>query len=141
MWRIGESMIGSYTGRIAPPGSPNITSTPSISSDLMRACPPFISIATQPLPRKQNDLPFGRSCARAYVGVRYVTITSVLTLTAMRPPVSHVLLRLSSRFELQRAALPGLGGRGVGAALVGRRRRVTRAAERAAHVVRLDDVG
>jgi hypothetical protein len=39
-----ESMIGSYTGRIAPPGSPNMTSTPSISRLLMRAWPPFISM-------------------------------------------------------------------------------------------------
>src|SRR6478736_696277 len=31
MWRIDESMSGSYTGRIAPPGRPNMTSTPSIS--------------------------------------------------------------------------------------------------------------
>src|SRR5581483_11909207 len=42
MWRIGESMIGSYTGRMAPPGSPKMTSTPSISSALMRACPPLV---------------------------------------------------------------------------------------------------
>src|SRR4029079_6221967 len=40
MWRIGESMIGSYTGRMEPPGRPKIVSTPSISRLLMRACPP-----------------------------------------------------------------------------------------------------
>src|SRR5579862_6652234 len=40
MWRIDESMIGSYTGRMAPPGSPNITSTPCISRLLMRAWAP-----------------------------------------------------------------------------------------------------
>src|SRR3954451_12046905 len=44
MWRIGESRIGSYTGRIAPPGRPKMTSTPSISSDLIRAEPPLVFI-------------------------------------------------------------------------------------------------
>ena len=44
MWRIGESMIGSYTGRMAPPGRPKITSTPSISRDLIRAEPPLVFI-------------------------------------------------------------------------------------------------
>jgi hypothetical protein len=44
MWRIGESMIGSYTGKMAPPGNPKITSTPSISRDLMRAWPPLSCI-------------------------------------------------------------------------------------------------
>src|SRR5205085_6306524 len=43
MWRIGLSMIGSYTGRMQPPGNPKIVSTPSISSALIRAWPPFIS--------------------------------------------------------------------------------------------------
>src|SRR5438876_1122939 len=33
MWRTVESKIGSYAGRIAPPGMPNITSTPSDSKD------------------------------------------------------------------------------------------------------------
>ena len=33
--------MGSYTGRMAPPGRPKIVSTPSISSDLISACPPF----------------------------------------------------------------------------------------------------
>src|ERR1700684_2966308 len=40
MCRIDESMSGSYTGRIAPPGRPNMTSTPSISRLLMRAWAP-----------------------------------------------------------------------------------------------------
>src|SRR3954469_9148097 len=40
MWRIDESMIGSYAGRMQPPGSPNMTSTPSISRLLLRACAP-----------------------------------------------------------------------------------------------------
>src|SRR5438093_1641632 len=40
MWRIDESMSGSYTGRIAPPGRPNMTSTCSISRLLMRAWAP-----------------------------------------------------------------------------------------------------
>ena len=40
MWRIDESISGSYTGRIAPPGRPNMTSTPSISRLLMRAWAP-----------------------------------------------------------------------------------------------------
>src|ERR671910_354109 len=33
MWRTFESNSGSYAGRIAPPGMPNATSTPSASSD------------------------------------------------------------------------------------------------------------
>src|SRR5215204_4870078 len=45
MWRIGLSMIGSYTGRMAPPGRPNITSTPSISRAFIKAWPPFIFMA------------------------------------------------------------------------------------------------
>src|SRR5205823_8795461 len=40
MWRIDESISGSYTGRIAPPGRPNMTSTPSISRLLIRAWAP-----------------------------------------------------------------------------------------------------
>src|SRR3954471_11975738 len=40
MWRIDESINGSYTGRIAPPGRPNMTSTPSISRLRMSACAP-----------------------------------------------------------------------------------------------------
>jgi hypothetical protein len=45
MWRIGLSMIGSYTGRIAPPGRPKMVSTPSISRARIRACPPSIFMA------------------------------------------------------------------------------------------------
>src|SRR5688500_10342411 len=41
MWRIGESRMGSYTGRMAPPGSPKMTSTPSSSRALISACPPL----------------------------------------------------------------------------------------------------
>ena len=44
MWRIDESISGSYTGRIAPPGSPNMTSVPSISRLLMRAWAPVSCI-------------------------------------------------------------------------------------------------
>src|SRR5215813_5440393 len=44
MWRIEESISGSYTGRIAPPGSPNMTSVPSISRLLMRAWAPVSCI-------------------------------------------------------------------------------------------------
>src|SRR3954471_19398977 len=40
MCRIDESISGSYTGRMAPPGRPNMTSTPSISRLLMRAWAP-----------------------------------------------------------------------------------------------------
>src|SRR3954449_5920611 len=40
MWRIDESISGSYTGRIAPPGRPNMTSTCSCSRLLMRAWAP-----------------------------------------------------------------------------------------------------
>src|SRR5436190_15131971 len=40
MCRIELSRIGSYAGRMQPPGSPNMTSTFSISRLLMRACAP-----------------------------------------------------------------------------------------------------
>src|SRR5262245_13826396 len=40
MCRTDESKIGSYAGRIAPPGMPNMTSTPSDSSDRTRDCAP-----------------------------------------------------------------------------------------------------
>src|SRR5262245_47641254 len=41
-------MSGSYTGRIAPPGRPNMTSTPSISRLLIRAWAPvsFIDLSS-----------------------------------------------------------------------------------------------
>ncbi len=51
MWRIGLSMIGSYTGRIAPPGRPKMISTPSISRARIRACPPSIFMAGRSLVR------------------------------------------------------------------------------------------
>ena len=40
MCRTLESKIGSYAGRIAPPGMPNMTSTPSDSSERTRDCAP-----------------------------------------------------------------------------------------------------
>ena len=43
MWRIEESMSGSYAGRIAPPGMPKIVSVPAASSDLIRLWAPVIS--------------------------------------------------------------------------------------------------
>src|SRR6187402_3985761 len=46
---MGLSMIGSYTGRIAPPGNPNITSTPSISRAFIKACPPLSCMAGAPV--------------------------------------------------------------------------------------------
>src|SRR4051794_37247207 len=59
-------MIGSYAGRMQPPGSPNMTSTPSISRLLMRAWAPvsfmvarFVSGRT--VAENWNDLPAGRS--------------------------------------------------------------------------------
>src|SRR4051794_5584073 len=78
MWRIGESMIGSYTGRMAPPGRPKIVSTPSISRLLMRACPPSSFIVgflasgccwagaadRGEEPENAIDLPLGRSRMR-----------------------------------------------------------------------------
>src|SRR5262245_26459611 len=42
MCRTGESRIGSYAGRIAPPGIPKMTSTPSCSSERIMACAPVI---------------------------------------------------------------------------------------------------
>src|SRR5882762_9650530 len=89
MCRIEESMSGSYTGRIAPPGRPNMTSTPSISRLLMRAWAPVSFIVFQLLVGrrvgcgvvvrrfgetcvgKRNDLPAGRSWrTRGDTGVR-----------------------------------------------------------------------
>jgi len=40
MWRIFDSMSGSYAGRMQPPGNPNITSTFSCSSARMSAWAP-----------------------------------------------------------------------------------------------------
>src|SRR3954454_7169807 len=55
MWRIVESISGSYAGRMAPPGSPNMTSTPSISRLLMRAWAPVSFIgAPQVGPRRRH---------------------------------------------------------------------------------------
>src|SRR4051812_17539056 len=57
-------MIGSYAGRMQPPGSPNMTSTFSISRLLMRACAP---VSFMVLPGRStgaenwNDPPAGRS--------------------------------------------------------------------------------
>ena len=42
MWRIVESISGSYAGRIAPPGMPKMCSVPAASSDLTRLCAPVI---------------------------------------------------------------------------------------------------
>src|SRR5713226_6436231 len=73
MWRIELSISGSYTGRIAPPGRPNMTSTPSISRLLMRACAPVSCIAWS-LPSSGYETPLalarGGSGARARGGGR-----------------------------------------------------------------------
>ena len=42
MWRIEESISGSYAGRIAPPGMPKMCSVPAASSDLIKLCAPLI---------------------------------------------------------------------------------------------------
>ena len=44
MWRILLSKIGSYAGRIAPPGIPNMTSTPEASNAFTRALAPVIFV-------------------------------------------------------------------------------------------------
>jgi hypothetical protein len=44
MWRIVESKIGSYAGRIAPPGKPNMTSTPDASRLFTKEVAPVISV-------------------------------------------------------------------------------------------------
>src|SRR6516165_9703467 len=46
MCRTDESKIGSYAGRMAPPGMPNMTSTPSDSSDRTRDCAPVTDSVT-----------------------------------------------------------------------------------------------
>src|SRR4051812_16882031 len=40
MWRIGKSSIASYAGRMAPPGYPKTTSTPSRTRHPHRICAP-----------------------------------------------------------------------------------------------------
>ena len=45
MWRILESIRGSYAGRMAPPGMPKMTSVPAASSDVIRLCAPVICFA------------------------------------------------------------------------------------------------
>src|SRR5439155_11144135 len=66
MWRIGESMIGSYTGRIAPPGRPNMTCTCSITRLLMRACAPVSFIGTSPRNEKTSRVREVAAHARAW---------------------------------------------------------------------------
>src|SRR4051794_7756071 len=48
-----------------PPGSPKIVSTPSISSDLISACDPYISVMSlgPSVLQNENDPPSGRSRA------------------------------------------------------------------------------
>ena len=45
MWRIVESISGSYAGRMAPPGMPKMFSVPAASSDLIRLCAPVHLLA------------------------------------------------------------------------------------------------
>src|SRR5262249_48009489 len=62
MWRTFESKIGSYAGRIAPPGMPNMTSTPSDSSDRTRAWAPVTG----------SDLTTGAAAALVAAGLAAV---------------------------------------------------------------------
>ena len=48
IWRSEESIMGSYTGRIAPPGSPKTTSVPQVSNERIRACAPVSFIFAIP---------------------------------------------------------------------------------------------
>src|SRR5687767_4016425 len=73
-------MIGSYAGRMQPPGSPHMTSTFSISMLLMRACAPVSFIVRSFLfwiwPENWNDPPSGRSwhgarCGGGVLGQNY----------------------------------------------------------------------
>ncbi len=60
------SSSGSYAGRMQPPGRPNMTSVPSISSDLIRAWAPVIFMGVlrcwlaRTCPENCNGLPSGR---------------------------------------------------------------------------------
>src|SRR5690606_33467043 len=51
-WRTDESCSGTYAGRIAPPGMPNTTSTPSASNDRTSAPAPVVGTrgAVAPVP-------------------------------------------------------------------------------------------
>ncbi len=51
------SSSGSYAGRMQPPGRPNITSVPSISSDLIRAWAPVIFIRLAPFVAIWRNVP------------------------------------------------------------------------------------
>src|SRR3954468_323884 len=78
MWRLLLLGSGSYAGRMQPPGRPNITSVPSISSDLIRAWAPVIFMGVlrvvacaANLPRKLKRPPdWEARDARADVDVR-----------------------------------------------------------------------
>src|SRR6478735_12278374 len=80
MWRMLLSSSGSYAGRMQPPGRPNMTSVPSISSDLIRAWAPVIFMVCSVwvacaanLPRKLQRPPeWEARDARADVDVRLV---------------------------------------------------------------------
>src|SRR3990170_284913 len=57
MWRIVESISGSYAGRIAPPGMPKMFSVPAASSDLIRLCAPVICSLIWSCPVIDRGLP------------------------------------------------------------------------------------
>src|SRR5215207_14825 len=65
MWRLWvEASIGSYAGRIAPPGMPKTVSTPAFSRARMRACAPVSCSLMTAFP-----VSLSRSCP-AFVGVQ-----------------------------------------------------------------------
>ena len=49
MWRIVESISGSYAGRMAPPGMPKMSVVPAASSDLIRLCAPVTVVSCSPM--------------------------------------------------------------------------------------------
>src|SRR5690554_6874437 len=87
MCRIGESSNGSYTGRIAPPGRPNTTSTPSDSRLLISAWPPLIFIV---VPR--TGLRLGKWIGDRWTSSRQVpTLGEGMARKRQRPPVGEVV--------------------------------------------------
>ena len=49
MWRMVESISGSYAGRMAPPGMPKMSVVPAASSAMIRLCAPVTLVSCSPM--------------------------------------------------------------------------------------------
>ena len=82
---MGLSSSGSYTGRMHPPGSPKMVSTPSISRALISACDPVSCIVPQCPSSAKRERPPGwevEERTRGVVRVRYVITRMIGVATA-----------------------------------------------------------